>query len=165
MALAGTSRFFLLMVCIVIVSVLITTVRSGFGWFVGILAALATGLCVALDGGHIPLIHTTNASLILLAASVSSAAGVGMREAIRRFKWDSPDGDEGKIAIALHVPEKLVDFAMTCLHIAGLWLIYNAVNDLAIDWVQLGKSLDLATIWKSITDWLHQVAPTIFAGN
>jgi hypothetical protein len=146
MALAGTSRFFVLMVCIVIISVVVTTVRSGFGWFVGILAALATGLCVALDGGRIPLIHTTNASLILLAVSVSSAAGVGMRESIRRFKWNSPDGDEGKIASAMHLPEKLVDFAITCLHIAGLWLVYNAVN-------------------KPTIDWLLKVAPTIFAGH
>jgi hypothetical protein len=165
MALAGTSRFFLLMVFAIILSVLITTVRSGFGWFVGILAALATGLCVAADGGHIPLLHTSNASLILLAVSVSSAAGVGMREAIRRFRWDSADGDEGKIAAAMHVPEKLVDFLITCIHLVGLWLVYLAVNDLAIDWVQLANSLDLQTIWKSVTGWLHQVAPTIFAGN
>jgi hypothetical protein len=165
MALAGTSRFFLLVVFGVILSVLFTTVRSGFGWFVGLVAAAITGLAVALDGGHVPGIHTTNASLIVLAISVSSAAGVGFRESMRRFRWNSADGDEGKIASALHVPEKLVDFFFVCIQLVGLGLVFLAVSELDIDWSNFGQDLDVAGLWETVTAWLSRFAPEIFSGN
>jgi hypothetical protein len=165
MALAGTSRFFLLVVFGVILSVLFTTVRSGFGWFVGLVAAAVTGLSVALDGGHVPGIQTTNASLIVLAISVSSAAGVGLRESMRRFRWSSADGDEGKIASALHVPEKLVDFFFVCIHLFGLGVVFFAVSELNIDWSNFGKDIDVAALWETVTAWLGEFAPGIFSGN
>lgn len=165
LALAGTSRFFLLVVFGIILSVLFTTVRSGFGWFVGLLAAAVTGVSVALDGGHVPGFQTTNASLIVLAISVSSAAGVGLRESMRRFRWSSADGDEGKIAAALHVPEKLIDFLLACAHLAGLALIFFAVNDLAIDWSTFGQTLEELPLWQTVGPWLGEFLPEIFSGN
>lgn len=165
MALAGTSRFFLLVVFGVILAVLFTTVRSGFGWFVGLLAAAITGLSVALDGGHVPGFQTTNASLLVLAISVSTAAGVGFRESMRRFRWTSADGDEGKIAAALHVPEKLIDFLFVCLHLAGLALVVMAVNDLSIDWTTFGQTLEELPLWQAVAPWLSEFLPEIFAGN
>lgn len=165
LALAGTSRFFLLVVFGIILSVLFTTVRSGFGWFVGLLASAITGVSVALDGGHVPGFQTTNASLIVLAISVSSAAGVGLRESMRRFRWDSADGDEGKIAAALHVPEKLVDFLFVCIQLAGLALVFFAVNDMNIEWSTFGQTLEQVPFWQEISKWLGEFAPEIFAGN
>ena len=165
MALAGTSRFFLLVVFGVILAVLFTTVRSGFGWFVGLLAAAITGLSVALDGGHVPGFQTTNASLLVLAISVSTAAGVGFRESMRRFRWTSADGDEGKIAAALRVPEKLVDVLFVAAHLAGLALVFVSVSELDIDWSNFGSELDVVGLWEAVSQWVSEFVPAIFAEN
>ncbi len=159
MALAGTSRTFLVLVSFLVISVLVTTVRSAFGWFVGVTAIALASLAVTLDGGAIPGIDTSNSSLLMLSICVSGAAGVAFRESIRRIRWDSADGDEGKIASMLGLPEKLIDLFMIAIHIACLALIYLAIQGLAIDWSNLATSLEFDGILQTLGTWWRQIAP------
>lgn len=159
MALAGTSRTFLVLVSFLVASILVTTVRSVFGWLVGLTAIALATLAVTLDGGLILGVDTSNSSLILLTLCVSGSAGVAFRESIRRIRWDSADGDEGKIATILGLPEKLIDLLMIAIHIACLALVYLGIQGLGIDWPSLAESLDLGSIWQTLVTWWQQVSP------
>lgn len=104
--------------------VLISTVRTPFGWMVGILIWLSMAFTYAIKEGLIATIHFDYALDIYLGGFLGLATGVAVRAALQRIRFHSAHGDEGKIAQHLHLPEVIVDWVLVILNasvLIGVW--------------------------------------------
>jgi hypothetical protein len=108
--------------------VLISTVRTPFGWMVGILIWLSMAFTYAIKEGLIATIHFDYALDIYLGGFLGLATGVALRAALQRIRFHSAHGDEGKIAQHLHLPEVIVDWALVILNAAVLFGVWQYLD-------------------------------------
>jgi hypothetical protein len=95
---------------------LVSTVRTPFGWMVGILIWLSMAFTYSVKAGLIATIQFPYALDIYLGGFLGLASGVALRAALQRIRFHSVHGDEGKIAQHLHLPEVIVDWALVLLN-------------------------------------------------
>jgi hypothetical protein len=108
--------------------VLISTVRTPFGWMVGILIWLSMAFTYAIKEGLIATIHFDYALDIYLGGFLGLATGVALRAALQRIRFHSSHGDEGKIAQHLHLPEVIVDWTLVILNAAVLFGVWQYLD-------------------------------------
>jgi hypothetical protein len=141
----------------IIFLVLVSTVRSPFGWMVGILIWGSIAFTFAAKQGFIPTMHFAYALDIYLGSFLGLASGVALRAALQRIRFHSVHGDEGKIAQHLHLPEVIVDWSLILLNVAVLIGVLQFINtgqtisDLGESYPDLKHKLDELIQWfKSI---------------
>ena len=159
MANKGLAFYMLPVIGFVVLVVLVSTVRSGFGWLVGILIWVTIGLAFVVS--ELPIIGYYNAAAkeIYLGALLGIGSGVALRASFTRLRMHGGDGDEGKIAARLHVPEGLVDFSIFLLHIAVIWLAMSqlSVSTRLPDYV--AQTPELQTKVQEVIDWIRTLIP------
>jgi hypothetical protein len=99
-------------IAFVVLLVLISTVRSAFGWMVGILIWITMGVAVGLGNYLLLGFHYGPAPEVYLGGVLGLSSGVALRASFSRIRFHSVDGDEGKIAYHLRLPEVIVDWAL-----------------------------------------------------
>ena len=112
-------------IAFVVLLVLVSTVRSSFGWMVGILIWITMGVAVGLGSYLLFGFHYGPAPEVYLGGVLGLASGVAVRASFSRLRFHSVDGDEGKIAYHLRVPEVLVDWALAIFNSLTVWLILD----------------------------------------
>ena len=128
LAARGLAVPMLQVVAFVVLLVLISTVRSSFGWMVGILIWLTMGVAVGLSGYLLLGFNYPPAPEVYLGAVLGLSSGVALRASFSRIRFHSRDGDEGKIAHHLRLPEVIVDWALALFNLAVVWLILDFLN-------------------------------------
>ena len=149
----GLTVFMLQVVAFIVLLVLISTVRSTFGWMVGILIWLTMGVAVGLGGYLMFGFHYGPAPEVYLGGVLGLSSGVALRASFSRIRFHSIDGDEGKIAYHLRLPEVLVDWALAIFNLLVVWLILDylnvvpKINDFVNSTPELKQKLDELIVW------------------
>lgn len=124
----GLTILLLQVVAFIVLLVLISTVRSAFGWMVGVLIWITIGLAVGMSGYLLLGLTYSPAPEVYLGAVLGLSSGVALRASFSRIRFHSIDGDEGKIAYHLRLPEVLVDWALAIFNLLLVWLILDFLN-------------------------------------
>ena len=149
----GLTVFMLQVVAFIVLLVLISTVRSTFGWMVGILIWLSMGVAVGLGGYLMFGFHYGPAPEVYMGGVLGLSSGVALRASFSRIRFHSIDGDEGKIAYHLRLPEVLVDWALAIFNLLVVWLILDylnvvpKINDFVNSTPELKQKLDELIVW------------------
>jgi hypothetical protein len=149
----GLTLFMLQVVALIVLLVLISTVRSAFGWMVGILIWITMALAVGLSGYLLLGFNYGPAPEVYLGAVLGLSSGVALRASFSRIRFHSADGDEGKIAHHLRLPEVLVDWALAIFNLIVVWLILDflnvvpKINDFVNSTPELKQKLDELIVW------------------
>jgi hypothetical protein len=140
-------------VAFVVLLVLISTVRSSFGWMVGILIWITMGVAVGLGGYLLLGLNFPPAPEVYLGAVLGLSSGVALRASFSRIRFHSIHGDEGKIAYHLRLPEVIVDWALALFNLAVVWLILDflnivpKINDFVNSTPEIRQKLDELLVW------------------
>ena len=149
----GLTLFMLQVVALIVLLVLISTVRSAFGWMVGILIWITMALAVGLSGYLLLGFNYGPAPEVYLGAVLGLSSGVALRASFSRIRFHSADGDEGKIAHHLRLPEVLVDWALAIFNLVVVWLILDflnvvpKINNFVNSTPELKSKLDELIVW------------------
>jgi len=149
----GLEVVLLAVVGLFIFLLLVSTVRTPFGWVVGILIWASIAFTYSVKLGLIPTLIFPNALDIYLGCFLGLASGVSLRSTFQRIRFHSVHGDEGKIALRLHVPEVVVDWLLVILNAAvvfGVVLYLNVgatVSVVALSYPELQQKLDELIQW------------------
>jgi len=114
---SGSSFWLLSIVCLITFLILVSTVRTSFGWMVGILVWLSLAVTYSISKGWLVNLYYPNAMDLYFGAFLGLATGVAIRASLRRIRVHGVHGDEGKIAAHLHLPEVLVDWGLVIVNI------------------------------------------------
>jgi hypothetical protein len=140
-------------IAFVVLLVLISTVRSSFGWMVGILIWITMGVAVGLGSYLLLGFHYGPAPEVYLGGVLGLSSGVALRASFSRIRFHSADGDEGKIAHHLRLPEVLVDWALAFFNTIVVWLILDflsivpKINDFVNSTPEIKQKLDELVVW------------------
>jgi len=149
----GLTLLMLQVVALIVLLVLISTVRSSFGWMVGILIWITMALAVGMSGYLLLGFNYGPAPEVYLGAVLGLSSGVALRASFSRIRFHSVDGDEGKIAHHLRLPEVLVDWALAIFNLIVVWLILDflnvvpKINDFVNSTPELKQKLDELIVW------------------
>lgn len=149
----GLTILMLQVVAFIVLMVLISTVRSAFGWMVGILIWVTMALAVGMSGYLFLGFNYGPAPEVYLGAVLGLSSGVALRASFSRIKFHSIHGDEGKIAYHLRIPEVLVDWALAIFNLIVVWLILDflnvvpKINDFVNSTPELKQKLDELLVW------------------
>ena len=138
----------------IVLLVLVTTVRSVWGWFVGLLVwgTMVFVTSLANDWFLGPSHFLIQGSF--LAAMTGIAAGVATRASIRMMRVNGPYGDEGKIAAILRLPEGLVDFMIVVINIGFATLAFAALGVFGEGYFTTTAPALLSDVFNQIQSWI-----------
>jgi hypothetical protein len=108
----GQAAEILLVSSLIVIKVLLSTVRSLFGWLVGLLVWGSMVLVTSLTSGWFLGDNRYMIQGLFLTVLTGVAAGVALRASVSMLRVNGPSLDEGSIAANMRVPETLVDLFM-----------------------------------------------------
>lgn len=129
--------------------VLLTTMRSIWGWVVGILIIVAMLSVANTATGW--LLGEGNLMIqgAFLAAFCGIAAGVATRYSIRSLRSRNPSSDEYRIAESLRLPKPLIDIGLIIANVAFSIAALGAVGSLDALMAWAPKMLADSPVWVS----------------
>jgi len=144
----------------VVLLVLISTVRSAFGWVVGILIWASMAVSVGLGLSAVLGLHFGAAPEVYVGAVLGLGAGVAIRASFSRLRFAGPNSDEGKISYHVHLPVSLVVWVLAAMNLFVVWSALSLV-DLA-NWHGIGVlgSLDIQREIQQLIAWVHSIKIT-----
>jgi len=157
LAAKGLSFVILPILAVIVLIVLISTVRSAWGWLVGIL--VWAGITFSFAASQFPVFGFFNSSAkeIFLGAILGAASGVALRASISRLRMHGGDGDEGNIAHHLRVPEILVDLTILVMHVAIIWSTLSFLNVVPRVSELVSSSPEFQIKFQEITTWIQSL--------
>lgn len=108
----GQAVEILLISSLIVLKVMFSTVRSVFGWLVGLLVWGSMVLVTSLTSGWFIGDNRYMIQGLFLTVLTGIAAGVALRASFSMLRVNGPSLDEGSIAANMRVPETLVDLFM-----------------------------------------------------
>jgi hypothetical protein len=157
----GQAVEILLVSSFIVLKVMLTTVRSLFGWFVGLLVWGSMVLVTSLTSGWFLGDNRFMLQGIFLTVLTGVAAGVALRASVSMLRVNGPSLDEGSIAANMRVPEVLVDLFMIVFN-AGL-IAYAFFRFDVIDQEFLTVfAPELISSWaQTVFSWLGELGSTL----
>ena len=156
-SLAGKGFTFLILplLAFIVILVLLSSVRSGWGWFVGILVLASIVFTFMIS--QVPVLGLFNASAkeIYLGAFLGIASGVAIRASFARLRMHGPHGDEGHIAAELHVPEILVDVVILILHVGVIWLTFSHLDAVPKISDYVSNTPEIQSKFQEVVNWFQ----------
>lgn len=130
---AGRASIFLLFAVLIVGLVLLSTMRNLWGWVVGLAISAVLVASVFASTGFVPGLSIPGADGIVVAVITGVAAGIALRQSVRRRKYASNASDEAHVSRASGMPLPFVHFLLAATNFALIVLALNVTGTIDID--------------------------------
>jgi hypothetical protein len=157
----GQAAEILLVSSLIVIKVLLSTVRSVFGWLVGLLVWGAMVLVTSLTSGWFLGDNRYMMQGLFLTVLTGIAAGVALRASVSMLRVNGPSLDEGSIAANMRVPETLVDLFMISLNAGIIAYAFMRFEIIDQEFLTVFAPQLLNSWFQTASTWIGQIG-TLF---
>lgn len=157
----GQAVEILLVSSLIVLKVMFTTVRSLFGWLVGLLVWGSMVLVTSLTSGWFLGDNRFMLQGVFLTVLTGIAAGVALRASVSMLRVNGPSLDEGSIAANMRLPEVLVDLFMVAFNACVIAYAFFRFEVIDQDFLTVFAPELIGSWAQTLANWFGELGSTL----